>query len=77
MDLIVSFAEGFMNLFTVGADTFVSWVSGIVPKVLLLLIAMNTLIALIGQNRINKFAKMSAKNPILRYMVVPFLGAFM
>ena len=36
MDLIVSFAEGFMNLFTVGADTFVSWVSGIVPKVLLL-----------------------------------------
>ena len=77
MDLIVSFAEGFMNLFTVGADTFVGWVGSIVPKVLLLLIAMNTLIALIGQNRINKFAKMSAKNPILRYMVVPFLGAFM
>ena len=77
MDLIVSFAEGFMNLFKVGADNFVNWVTGIVPTVLILLIAMNTLIALIGQNRINRFAKFSAKNPLLRYMVVPFLGAFM
>ena len=77
MDLLVSFAEGFMNLFQVGADNFVSWVTGIVPTVLILLIAMNTLIALIGQNRINRFAKFSAKNPLLRYMVVPFLGAFM
>ena len=57
MDLLVSFAEGFMNLFQVGADNFVSWVTGIVPTVLILLIAMNTLIALIGQNRINRFAK--------------------
>ena len=61
MDLLVSFAEGFMNLFQVGADNFVSWVTGIVPTVLILLIAMNTLIALIGQNRINRFAKFSAK----------------
>ena len=45
MDLLVSFAEGFMNLFQVGADNFVSWVTGIVPTVLILLIAMNTLIA--------------------------------
>ena len=34
MDLIVSFAEGFMNLFKVGADNFVNWVTGIVPTVL-------------------------------------------
>lgn len=77
MDMIVSFAEGFMNLFTIGADTFVSWVTGIVPQVLLLLIAMNTLIQLIGEERINKFAQFSVKSPLLRYMVVPFLGAFM
>lgn len=77
MEFIISFAEGFMGLFKTGADVFSGWVTGIVPQVLLLLIAMNTLIRLIGENKINKFAKFSAKNPILRYMVVPFLGAFM
>ncbi len=77
MDFIIKFAEGFMGLFTLGAETFTSWVTGIVPQVLLLLIAMNTLIRLIGDEKINKFAQFSAKNPVLRYMVVPFLGAFM
>ena len=49
MNIIIKGASGFMGLFDTGAETFVSWVSGIVPKVLLLLILMNTIIALIGQ----------------------------
>lgn len=77
MNSIVKFAEGFMGLFDSGAATFVSWVSGIVPKVLLLLVFMNALIALIGQEKINKFAKVCSKNVILAYGVLPFLSAFM
>ena len=76
MDFIVKLAEGFMGLFDVGASVFVSWVSGIVPKVLLLLIFMNALIALIGQDKINKFAKVASKNVILAYRILPFLSAF-
>ena len=38
MDFVVNLAAGFMNLFTLGGETFVSWVTGIIPKVLLLLI---------------------------------------
>ena len=77
MDFLVKGAEGFMNLFETGAETFLSWMSGIVPLVLMLLVAMNTLIQLIGQDRINKLAAASSKNPLLRYMVLPFLGSFM
>ena len=77
MDFIVNLAEGFMGLFDSGAETFVSWVTGIVPKVLLLLVFMNSLIALIGQDKINKFAKVCSKNVILAYGVLPFLSAFM
>lgn len=77
MEYIVSFAEGFMGLFDSGAETFISWVTGIVPKVLLLLVFMNALIALIGQKRINKFAKVCSKNVVLAYGVLPFLSAFM
>ncbi|MFB6803313.1 PTS glucitol/sorbitol transporter subunit IIC [Peribacillus butanolivorans] len=77
MDFIILFAEGFMNLFKTGAEVFISMMTEIVPVVLLLIIAMNTLIQIIGEQRINKLAKASSKNPLLRYMVLPFLGSFM
>ena len=77
MDIIVNLAEGFMGLFDAGAETFVGWVTSIIPRVLLLLIFMNALIALIGQDRINKFAKICSKNVILAYGILPFLSAFM
>lgn len=77
MDYIIKFAEGFMNLFNTGATTFIGWMTSIVPVVFMLLIAMNTLIHLIGEEKINKLAKVSTKNPVLRYMILPFLGAFM
>ncbi|RFU68569.1 PTS glucitol/sorbitol transporter subunit IIC [Bacillus sp. V59.32b] len=77
MDFLIVFAEGFMKLFQTGADVFISWMTGIVPVVLMLIVAMNTLIQMIGEERINKLAKASAKNPLLRYMVLPFVGSFM
>lgn len=77
MDFAVYLASGFMNLFNMGAQTFISWVTGIVPKVLLLLIFMNSLIAFIGQEKINKFAKLCSHNKILAYGILPMLSAFM
>ena len=77
MDYVIKFAEGFMNLFSTGANNFISWMTSIVPVVLMLLIAMNTIIHLSGEERITKLAKASTKNPLLRYMVLPYLGAFM
>ena len=35
MNIIIKGASGFMGLFDTGAETFVSWVSGIVPKVVI------------------------------------------
>ncbi len=77
MDFVVKLAEGFIKLFQTGADTFIDWMSSIVPLVLMLLIAMNTLIQLIGEKRVNKIAEKSSGNPFLRYLVLPFLGSFM
>lgn len=77
MNTVVKLAEGFMGLFDAGAATFVDWVGGIVPKVLLLLVFMNAIIALIGSERINKFARVCSKNVVLAYGVLPFLSAFM
>lgn len=66
-----------MRLFQLGGETFISWMTGIVPVVLMLLVAMNALIAILGEEKVNKLAQVSAKNPISRYMILPFISAFM
>ncbi len=77
MEFLVNIASGFMNLFTLGGEQFVSWVTGIIPTVLMLLVLMNAIIALAGQESVDKFAKVCTGNPILRYAVLPFVSAFM
>ena len=64
MNHITNFAESFMKLFQLGGETFISWMTNIVPLVLMLLIAMNTLIAFLGEEKVNSLAKISAKNPL-------------
>ncbi len=77
MEYLVHAAEWFIGLFRAGGETFISWVTGIVPLVLMLLIAMNSLIQLIGQDRITRLASKLGGNPVNRYLVLPFLALFM
>lgn len=77
MDVLVNAAQWFINLFQAGAAVFIDWMTSIVPLVLMLLIAMNALIGLIGEDKVNKLAQRASGNVLLRYMVLPFVGAFM
>lgn len=77
MDILVKFASGFMALFNAGGEQFVSWVTGIIPTVLMLLVLMNSIISLVGQERVEKFAALCTANPLLRYWILPFVSAFM
>jgi len=77
MEWIVNFADGFMGLFQQGGAVFLSWMTGIVPFVLMLLVAMNALTALIGEDKINRLAEKGGKNIFFRYLILPFLATFM
>lgn len=77
MGYLVQGAEWFIGLFRAGAETFLSWMTDIVPLVLVLLIAMNSLIALVGEDRVNRFASRAGGNPLSRYLLLPFIGMFM
>lgn len=77
MDFLVQAAEWFIGLFQAGAETFISWMTGIVPLVLMLIIAMNSIINLIGAEKIDRFAAKAGHNPVSRYMLLPFIGSFM
>lgn len=77
MDFIVNLAAGFMNLFNLGGQQFMSWVTGIIPTIVMLLVLMNAIMAIAGEKTVNKLATVCTGNPILRYAVLPFVSAFM
>lgn len=76
MDWIVKFAEGFKHLFELGGEVFLSWMTGIVPLVLMLLVAMNAVTTLIGENRIYRLAEKGGKNVFFRYLILPVIATF-
>ena len=77
MESIVNIASGFMSLFSLGGEQFKNWVVGIVPTITVLLVLMNAIIALAGQDRVDKLARVCTSNPLLRYAVLPWVSAFM
>ena len=76
MDWIVKLAEGFIGMFQKGGETFVGMLTGIVPTLICLITAVNALIKLVGEEKIQRFAQKCTKNIILRYTVFPLLAVF-
>ena len=76
MNFLVRLAEGFIGMFQAGADTFTGLVTGIIPLLIVLITAINALIRIIGEERINRLARKSTKNIILRYTLFPVLAVF-
>lgn len=64
MDIIVSLAKGFIGIFNAGGKVFMSYMTGIVPLLITLLTAINALIKIIGEDRVNRFmSKLTKLNP--------------
>ncbi|GAE93067.1 PTS system [Gracilibacillus boraciitolerans JCM 21714] len=57
-------------------EVFVDLVTGIVPLLIMLLVAMNSLVRLVGEEKIESLAKKSGKNPFTRYFILPIIGTF-
>ncbi len=76
MEMISRLAEGFIGLFQAGGTTFSGWVTGIIPTVVCLMTAVNSVIKLVGTERVERFAARTTRNPILRYTLLPILAVF-
>ena len=48
MEVISNVANGFIGLFQAGGETFMGWVTGIIPLVICLMTAVNAVIGFIG-----------------------------
>ncbi|ENK1244387.1 PTS glucitol/sorbitol transporter subunit IIC [Clostridium sp. FAM 1755] len=76
MDFLTNLAKGFIGLFQEGGNTFMGMAKDIIPTLIMLLVAMNALIRIVGEERIEKLAKKSSANPITRYLILPVMGTF-
>ena len=75
------YAEYFINIFRRGADTFVAFVTGFVPLVIILLTAVNAIIQFVGQERVNQLAEFASRDGLvytpLRFLVLPVVSVFL
>ncbi|BAB04490.1 PTS glucitol/sorbitol transporter subunit IIC [Halalkalibacterium halodurans] len=76
MEFLVGLAEGFIGMFQEGGEVFMGLVTGIIPTLICLITAVNAIIKMVGEERINRFAMKCTKNIILRYSVFPVLAVF-
>lgn len=76
MDFLISLAEGFIGIFNQGGSVLTGLITGILPTLIVLLTFVNAIIALVGEEKVENFAKMTTKNIVLRYTVFPVLAVF-
>ena len=68
--------DHFIELFKAGGTQFVGLVTGILPTLIVLMVAINSIIKLIGEKRVDKFAEKMSKYVISRYLILPLVGVF-
>lgn len=76
MEQIAKFAEAFINLFNLGGQNLMGLITGILPTLLVLITLVNAIIAIIGEEKVNKIASLASKNIITRYTILPLLAVF-
>lgn len=80
MDVLAQFAEGFIGMFQAGGEVFTGLVTGIIPLLIVLLTAVNAIIQLVGQERIDRLGEWAARPGLaylpFRYVLLPFIAVF-
>lgn len=73
---LVSLAEGFIHLFQAAGKIFLDMMTGLIPMLICLLLAINFLMKLVGTVQMEKVAALLGRSRILTYGVLPVLGWF-
>ncbi len=57
-------------------EQFIGLVSGTLPTLIVLMVAINSLIKIIGEERVNNWASKLGKNSFTRYILLPLVSVF-
>ena len=73
---LVTLAESFIDIFQLAGKVFLDMMRGIIPMLICLLLAINFLMKLVGQQRMERVATLLGRSRILTYGLLPILGWF-
>jgi glucitol/sorbitol PTS system EIIC component len=76
MDVLARSAEWFIGLFNEGGATFMGLVTGIIPTLVVLITFVNSIIQMVGPEKVENFAKKLTKYAITRYTIFPIIAVF-
>lgn len=76
MTALANLAQGFIGLFNEGGKTFMGLATGILPTLIVLITAVNALIKIVGEDKVENVARAATKNFITRYTIFPVLSVF-
>ncbi|MDO4594904.1 MAG: PTS glucitol/sorbitol transporter subunit IIC [Tissierellia bacterium] len=76
MDLLSNFAEHFIGVFKAGGETFMGYVTGIIPLLICLMTFVTAIVKFIGEERVDKFMNKITNNVITRYTIFPVVAVF-
>jgi PTS system glucitol/sorbitol-specific IIC component len=76
MNFLVFLADGLVGIVGAGATNLVGLITGVLPNVLILLTMVNSIIQLIGTEKVDAFAKKVTRFRITRYTIIPFISLF-
>lgn len=76
MDVLVTLSDHFIGMFESGAETFMGFLTGIIPLLITLILFVNALVKIIGEDRVFGFMQKCTKFFFLRYTLIPFLACF-
>ena len=76
MDMLASAAEGFIGMFQAGGGHFLGLVTGILPTLIVLITAVNALVQLVGEKKVERMAQRMSRYFITRYTILPVLSLF-
>lgn len=76
MQAIAVGAEWFIGLFEEGGVTLVGLITGILPTLIVLITFVNSIIKIVGEEKVEKLAAKSTNNIFSRYIILPVLSMF-
>lgn len=76
MEALANGASYFIGIFQEGGKVFVSLIGGILPTVIVLMTAVYAIITLIGEEKVELWARKASKNIITRYTIMPIIAVF-
>ena len=76
LDILVTFADRFTELFKEGGKIFTDLLNGLIPMILVLMTCLNAITRFVGEKRLEAFSKFLSRYKILSYTVLPFVSWF-